>query len=103
MAKNKIGRVKERGFISLIVTLVAIFLLLSAFNVNIRGYLDASPEQALESNVVLIKETGIVMWQDYIRKPLVLIWSDYVIPFAKGDFLSGLKSKVEQGTTLPAE
>ncbi len=96
-------RNKKGGFISLIVTLVAVVLLLSAFKVNIRGYLDASPEQALDSNVVLIIETGKIIWTDYIRDPFLTVWNGYVEPFFKGEFLSGLKSKVQEGTSIPEE
>jgi hypothetical protein len=94
---------KNGGFISLIVTLVAVVLLLSAFKVNIRGYLDASPEEAQNSNVVLMIETGKIIWTDYIRDPFTTVWNGHVEPFFKGEFLSGLKNKVQEGSTLPEE
>jgi len=87
----------------MIVVFIAVILLLSAFKVNIRGYLDASPEEALDSNIVLIIATGKIIWTDYIKGPLVTVWRGYVLPFVKGEFLSGLKSKVEQRSMLPAE
>jgi hypothetical protein len=99
---NKLGNGK-RGFISLAVTLIAVVLLLSAFKVNIRGYLDASPEEALDNNVVLVIETGKIIWTDYIKEPFLSVWNGYVEPFVKGNFLSGLKTKVQEGTRLPEE
>lgn len=97
---TKTLRNRKGGFVGLVLTLIVVLLLLSAFKVNIKGYLDASPEQALNSNVVLIIQTGKIIWTDYIRGPLVTVWQGYVMPFVKGDFLSSLRTKVEQRAEL---
>ncbi|MEK7535466.1 MAG: hypothetical protein AAB590_00410 [Patescibacteria group bacterium] len=93
----------KRGIISVIVIFVILVLIVSAFRVNLRGYISAGPEQALESNVVLIRETGKVIWLDYIKYPINTFWNNYVAPFMKGEFLSGLKTKLKQRGELPED
>ena len=98
---NTKSKIANRGFISMLVALVAILLLLSAFKVNIRGYIDSSSERALDSNVVLIRETVKFIWQDYIRQPIFFVWGTYVSPFVNGDFLGGLKDKIRERSAIP--
>ena len=92
-----------KGFISLIAVFVIVILLISALKINLRGNVDSSSESALNSNIHIIIDTGIIIWTDYIRRPIVTVWSKYILPFMKGEFLSGLKTKVQEGSTLPPE
>lgn len=87
----------------MILIFVVLILIVSAFKLNLGGYMDASPEQALDSNIVLIIQTGKIVWSDYIKGPLVTIWNEYIAPFARGDWLSSLRSREEARTTLPPE
>ena len=89
------------GWIQIVVIFVILILLASAFKVNLRGYYNSTPEQALESNVVLVIQTGKIVWQDYIYPPIHTVWSGYVVPFFKGEWLCGLKAKLHEQTTLP--
>src|SRR3989338_3133815 len=101
LSQSAIILIMNKGIIRFIAIFIILILLVSAFKVNLRGYLESTPEDALDSNVVLIIQTGKVIWADYIRRPVNTVWYGYVIPFVKGEFLSGLKSKLEKGRTLP--
>ena len=90
----------NRGFIGFIAIFIILILIASAFKVNLRGYLDASPEEALDSNVVLVIQMVKVVWTDYIKGPILFIWNNYVLPFLRGDFLQGLRDRVESRTQL---
>jgi hypothetical protein len=94
---------EKRGIVSLIVLFIIAILLLSAFKVNLKGYVDATPEQALDNNFVLVMETGKIIWKDYIRYPITTIWNNYILAFLKGKWLSGLDNKLEQSSTLAPE
>jgi hypothetical protein len=94
---------KKRGIVSLIVLFITAILLISALKVNIRGYIDATPEQALDNNFVLIMETGKIIWKDYIKYPLETIWNNYIVAFLKGEWLGGLDAKLKAESTLPPE
>ena len=91
----------ERGFIKLIIIFLGLVLILSAFGINLRGQKDTSSESALKSNISIIIETGKIIWTDYIARPVKHVWSEYVRPFVTGQFLSGLKEKQIEQTTLP--
>ncbi|HEY9583130.1 MAG TPA: hypothetical protein VJK09_02355 [Candidatus Paceibacterota bacterium] len=90
----------NKGIISIIAIFIVLIILASAFKVNLRGYIDSSPEQALDNNVILIIQTGKVIWSDYIYKPLATVWNGYIMPFFKGQWLGGLKTRIQEGTTL---
>ncbi len=92
---------RERGVVGILVAIVASILILSALRVNLRGYVDTSPERALDSNFVLIIETGKIVWTDYIRGPIVTVYTGYIRPFFKGEWLSGLRTKIEHEATIP--
>ena len=92
----------KKGLIQIVVIFVILILLASAFKVNLRGgYIDSTPEQALKSNMVMVIQTGKVMWNDYILPPIKTVWSGYVLPFIKAQWLGGLKTKLQEQTTLP--
>jgi hypothetical protein len=78
-------------------------LLASAFKVDLRGYIDSTPEQALDSNVVLVVQTGKIVWSDFIVSPVITVWDTYVVPFMTGQWLGGLKTRFNYRTTLPPE
>lgn len=90
----------SRGFIWFVVIFAMLVLLISALKINIRGYVDSSSGQALKSNIALIKDTAKIIWTNYILRPILYIWNTYIVPFMKGQFLSGLKSKIQEGSTL---
>ena len=87
--------------IYVLVIFVILVLIASAFKLNLRGYIDSTPEQALDSNVVLVVQTGKIVWQDYIVRSAKWIWSDNLVPFFKGEWLEGLRQKERARTTLP--
>ena len=89
------------GWVQIAVIFVILVLLASAFKVNLRGYVDSTPEQALNSNVVLVVQTGKILWQDYIYPPLKWVWNDNIVSFFKGEWLEGLRQKERARTTLP--
>lgn len=90
----------KRGIVSLIVLFIAAILILSAFKVNLKGFIDSNPEQALDNNFVLILETGKIIWKDYIRYPITTIWDNYILSFLKGKWLGGLDVKLKAESTL---
>lgn len=94
---------RQRGFIGIIAILVILFLIAGALKINLRGYIDASPEQALNSNVVLVIQTGKVIYADYIKAPFVTLWDKYILPFVHGDFLSKIREREQAQTTLPPQ
>jgi hypothetical protein len=93
----------KRGIVSLIVLFIIAIVLLSAFKVNLRGYLESTPEQALDDNFVLVLQTGKVIWKDYIRYPIKTIWEEYIVSFLKGKWLAGLEAKLKADSTLAPE
>ena len=93
----------NKGFINFIVIVVVLILILSFLKVNLRGYLDTDSDSALRGNLSLIVEVTKIIWLDYIKRPLVSIWTDYVDPFFRGEFLNGLRAKQIQHNTLPPE
>ena len=61
---------KNGGFLGILAVFVILILLVSAFKINLRGYIDSKPEQALDNNVILIIETGKIIWIDYKKSIL---------------------------------
>jgi hypothetical protein len=76
-------------------------LLLSFLKVNLRGYIDTDQSSALNNNIRLIWYVLGIVWVDYIFDPISIIWNEYIKPFFRGDFLSGLKEIQSERTILP--
>lgn len=88
----------------LIILIVIGIFIVSALGINLRGYWDASPEQALNNNYVLVIQTGRVIWTDYIHPPINYVWEKYIEPLTRGQFINAIESKFKWGTastTLP--
>ncbi len=94
-------RPANKGIINFIMIVVILVIILSLLKVNLRGYIDSDSDSALRGNVSLIVETGKIAWTDYIRGPIVRFWTNYAVPFMTGEFLGGLKTKLESGRVLP--
>ena len=69
---------KQRGFIKFILIFLVIVVILSLFRVNLRGYVDE--KITLAENFGLIWEIAKIIWSDYIVRPAVYVWGNFIEP-----------------------
>ena len=85
---------KQKGFIlKLIVILVALFFVLSYFNVDIKSIVE-SPATARNAEYLLA--VGKTIWEGYLREPTNYLWNNIFADYIKGSF----KQNVENLTAL---
>ena len=85
---------KQGGFIKFILIFLVIVFILSLFKVNLRGFID--DKITLAENFGLIWAVAKIIWSDYIVRPAVYVWENFIEPLLKGEIFSGLQTKLEE-------
>jgi hypothetical protein len=73
--KYKICPEKNRGFIRLVLIIIAILLILSYFGLNLRSIVNSPTGQA---NFSYVKEFSLGIWNNYLKKPVTYLWNDVI-------------------------
>ena len=80
----------KKGFIGkLILILVAIFLIASYFNIDIKSVVE-SP--ATQKNWSYVSAIGKTVWKGYLEKPTQYLWNNILSGFIKDSFAQSLKN-----------
>ncbi|MEK7662394.1 MAG: hypothetical protein AAB355_02805 [Patescibacteria group bacterium] len=87
-------KTNQKGFIlKLIVILVALFFILSYFNINIKSVMQ-SPTTV--ENAKYLLALGKSIWSGYLEKPTDYLWNNIFADYIKGAF----KQNIENLTAL---
>ncbi|MEK7582189.1 MAG: hypothetical protein AAB488_02590 [Patescibacteria group bacterium] len=80
----------NKGFIGrLILILVAIFFILSYFNIDIKSIVE-SP--SAKKNWVYVSEIGKKAWNGYLEEPTQYLWNTIFASYIKESFTQNLKN-----------
>ncbi len=83
----------QRGFLKLILIIIILIIVLSYFNIDIRGAVEAPQTQ---SNLQYVWGWVALVWADYLRGPALYFWNDIFIDLLWNSFVSNLQ-RIKQG------
>lgn len=86
--------IRNQGIIKLILIFIVIVVILSLFRVNLRGYVDE--KITLVENFKFVWQVLKIIWSDYIVRPALYVWRNYIEPLVTGETFSGLREKLEE-------
>lgn len=72
-------RTRSRGFIKILSIIVIGVILLAYFHVDVRGYVDKSPQ--LKAAVVKIEQVSKPLWEGYLKTPTMRVWNGVVLTY----------------------
>lgn len=87
----------QRGIIKLILILIIFILILSYFNIDLRGIIESPQTQ---QNISYAKELAIniwnawlkPLWDNYLSKPILYFWQNIFIEILWKSFTQGLSA-----------
>lgn len=86
---------KNRGFIKIIVIMVAALILLAFLGLNLRSIVHS---QAFQDNWQMVKDIASTVWNRFLRVPIMFIWNEGFIRFVWNPiFVNLLHFKFEDG------
>ena len=83
----------QKGFIQFIFIIIILVLLLSYFNINIRGIIEAPQTQ---ENIGYVWGWVALVWNDYLRTPVSYFWNNIFINLLWNSFVDNLE-KIKRG------
>ncbi|MBI2108598.1 MAG: hypothetical protein HYT93_00250 [Parcubacteria group bacterium] len=78
----------QKGFLRLILLIIIVIIVLSYFNIDIRGIIEAPQTQ---SNLQYVWGFTVTVWQEYLRSPVLYFWNNIFINLLWESFVSNLE------------
>ena len=81
------------GFIQFIIIIIILILVLSYFNIDIRGIIEAPQTQ---QNIGYVWSFVSFVWSEYLRGPFSYLWNDVFLRLLWSSFIDNLE-KIKRG------
>jgi hypothetical protein len=89
---------QNKGFIRLILIIVAIVFFLGYFNIDIKQTVEKPTTQA---NIAYVQQTSTTVWSKYLQKPVTYFWDNIFINLLWNSFVLNMERiRDGQPTTL---
>ena len=96
---SSISKNKGVSILGIILILVAVILVLSYFNIDIRGFVESDQTQ---DNIEYVTESGKTIWERYLQEPAEYLWNDIFIELIWQAFIENLE-RVRDGKPTEIE
>ncbi len=84
---------KNTGFIQFIIIIIILILVISYFNIDIRGIVEAPQTQ---QNIGYVFSWVAFVWNEYLRAPATYLWNDVFLRLLWSSFVDNLE-KIKRG------
>ena len=84
---------EQRGFLKLILIIIILIIVLSYFNIDIRGIIEAPQTQ---SNLNYAWGWVSLAWTEYLRSPVLYFWNNIFINLLWSSFVDNLE-RIKRG------
>lgn len=83
----------QKGFLRLILLIIIVIIVLSYFNIDIRGVVEAPQTQ---SNLQYVWGWVTLVWNEYLRSPVLYFWHNIFIDLLWESFVNNME-RIKQG------
>lgn len=87
---------QRKGFIKIIILIVAALLILSYFGISLRSVINAPVTQ---DNISYTTGATVGFWNIYLKQPVTYLWNEIFLKLVWGPALDSLKNINKNATT----